>query len=171
MKKLSIAVAIMLGMACSGAQAVGELGQLIFNGKISSSACTIDAAGTTSSIVYDTLSAANISYPVYKTAHALKPMTIKLVNCPVGLPIKVKFEGSYDEPMKLFKDSSGKNIGVAIYNRDSLDKIDGDKFVTKKTSASGDNLLDYDVVLGKWKNAVAEPGNYAIAINYTMSYE
>lgn len=77
---------------------------------------TIDTAGTTSSMVYDTLSAANISYPVYKTAHALKPMTIKLVNCPVGLPIKVKFEGSYDEPMKLFKDSSGKNIGVAIYN-------------------------------------------------------
>ena len=171
MKKLSIAVAMMLGMACSAAQADDEMGQLIFTGKVSSSSCSIDSAGTTSAINYDTLSAKLIRYLEGTSTITEKPLSIKLISCPAGLPIKVKFEGACDETSKGFKDTTGKNIAAVLYDEGGTTKLEGNEFVAKTTSVSGTNELKYKVKLMRWKNAVLEAGSFSIPISYTWSYE
>ena len=171
MKKLSIAVAMMLGMACSAAQADDEMGQLIFTGKVSSSSCSIDSAGTTSAVSYGTMSSNNIRYLGGNATITQQPLSIKLISCPAGLPIKVKFEGAYDETSKGFKDAAGKNIAAVVYDEGGTVKLDGNKFVAKTTSVSGANELKYKVNLLRWKNAAIETGSFSIPISYTLSYE
>ncbi|MFI3311783.1 fimbrial protein [Ewingella allii] len=171
MKKLSIAVAMMLGMACSVAQARDYLGQIMFSGKVSSASCSIDGAGTTSTINFTTYAKNIVTYGGGNSVANMRPMTIKLVSCPAGLPIKVKFEGAYDETSKGFKESSGKNIAAIIRDEGSQDRLEGNKFVTKTTSVSGVNELKYNVNLLRWKNADLETGDFTIPISYTLSYE
>jgi|GEM_PF-3178597 len=171
MKKSSIALTMLLGLTCSAALAEGELGQIFFTGIMTSSSCVIDSAGTTSVINYGQVSTFYILYQNTTSPIVTKPFDIKLTSCPADVPIKVKFEGAYDTASKTFKDSSGKNISAAIVNKGSDSKIEANKFVTKATSVSGVNNLNYLVTLNRWKNAGVEPGNFSIVINYTMSYE
>ena len=171
MKKLSIALAVLWGVTCSATHAAGEMGQLIFTGKMTSSSCAIDSTGTTSVINYSDVSTFYILYQNTTSPIVTRPFDIKLINCPPDVPIKVKFEGAYDIASKTFKDSSGKNISAAIVDKGSYSKIEADKFVTKATSVSGVNNLNYLVTLNRWKNTEVEPGDFSIFINYTMSYE
>lgn len=171
MKKLSIALAVLWGVTCSATYAAEEMGQLIFTGKMASSSCAIDSAGTTSVINYGEVSTFYILYQNTTSPIVTRPFDIKLTSCPADVPIKVKFEGAYDTASKTFKDSSGKNISAAIVDKGSDSKIEANKFVTKATSVNGVNNLNYLVTLNRWKNAGVEPGNFSIVINYTMSYE
>ncbi|MFI3311781.1 fimbrial protein [Ewingella allii] len=171
MKKLSVALAMLWSVACSTVHAENEIGQILFTGKVTSSSCIIDSVGTTSVINYDHVSIFYILYQNTTSPIVSRPFDIKLISCPPDVPIKVRFEGAYDAESKTFKDSSGKNISAAIVDKGSYSKIEADKFVTKTTSTSGVNILNYWVTLNRWKNAEVEPGDFSIVINYTMSYE
>lgn len=171
MKKSNIFVAIVLGMACSGAYAAGELGELNFIGKVAGATCAVDTAGTTAAINFGALSATRITFNQGKVNNQIRPFKIKLTGCPAGSTILVKFEGDLDLPTRSYKASGAKNIAAIIYEQGQNEKVPGNVFVTAKTSNAGVNDLDYEITLTRWKNETLEPGDFTIPINYSMSYQ
>lgn len=179
MKKLSIAVAMMLGLGVTAAQAA-ENGTLNFSGNVITNACGIDAGSVNSSVNFGTLTKDNIlSLPAVGDTNAqlTKPFSIKLVGCPADAPISVKFEGAqYDENVQGFRDNETyhqANIAAMIFDANTATKVIPNEFVSKGVTTAGTNELKYNVSLTKWwtgGNTTAN-GDFTMVINYTMSYE
>lgn len=179
MKKLSIAVAMILGLGVTAVQAA-ETGTLNFSGNVISNACGIDASSLATNIVFDAIPQNNLLSlaAVGDTRPDLtKPFSIKLTGCPADAPISVKFEGSsYDDNIKGFQDNntnSKANIAAMIFDAGTSTKVLPNQFVSKGVTTEGDNVLNYDVSLTRWWTGgnTTKKGTFAMAITYTMSYE
>lgn len=180
MKKSSIAVAMMLAMGVTAAQAA-ETGTLNFSGNVTTTACSIDAASLNTAVNFGTLAKDNIlSLPAVGDTNAqlTKPFTIKLADCPVDTPISVKFEGGsyYDAGIQGFRDNKTlrqANVAAMIFDAETSAKVTPNEFVSKGVATAGVNDLRYNISLTKWwtgGNTTAD-GDFSMAINYTMSYQ
>lgn len=177
MNKLTIAMAVMLGLGFTTAQAA-ETGTLNFSGNVTTTTCGIDAGSVALTIPYSTITSTSIESLVAigdTTADLRKNFSIKLVNCPAQSPVSVMFApggNNYDGNIRGFKDATAKNIAAMVYDADTNEKITPNIVTSKATGVvAGDNELKYYVSLTKYRAGVAVPAmDFSIPFNYTISY-
>lgn len=181
MKKLSFAVAMMLGMGLTGAQAA-ETGTLNFSGNVTTRTCSIDSASLNTTLSFGNLaknSILSLAAIGDTNAQLTKLFNIKLVDCPNGTPISVKFDGDptyFDGNVQGYRDNKSENqvnIAAMVFDADSGAKVLPKQFVSKGVAIEGVNDLKYNISLTRYATSavVTNAGDFSMAINYTMSYE
>lgn len=142
-KKLVIS-AILTSVAFS---ATATDGTLNFTGKITSTACNIDASSTSNGdIALGTVS--STAFSAAGDVAAATRFTIALSNCPTELKTaSVRFDGIPASDNRILALTSGEgvatNVGIGIYEADSSTLIGLQKSSTAQSLATGTNTLTY----------------------------
>jgi major type 1 subunit fimbrin (pilin) len=180
MKKLSVAVVVMLGLGVSAANAAD--GTLNFAGSVASGTCSVNADSRALSVNFDAVSLATIKNlgSSGKTSPELqKPISINLSGCPESISTaKINFEGQISSYNANVFTSSGSGtasyVGATIKdeagNPITPNTFDGE--FNSKAIVAGNNTLTYLVGISR-TNIDINPSTGAINIpvTYTLSYQ
>ncbi len=178
MKKLSVAVMVILGMGMSSAYAAD--GSLNFTGSVASGTCSIDSNSNTLSVDFDAVTVANIMQMKESglTLPSLqRTISINLNGCPDSVSTaKINFEGAVSSynPNIFIGNSTAKFVGALIKdqagNTISANTADGE--FNSQSITEGANTLNYVVGLTRTTyTANATAGTINIPLTYTLSYQ
>lgn len=181
MKKVSVAMMVMLGLGMSSVQAA-ETGTLNFTGTVMSGTCSVNSNSRALAVSFDAISRATLialGSSGTTSPELQRPISINLTGCPESVTTaKVNFEGAVSSYNANEFTTSG--AGAASYtgviikdeagNPISPNTFDGE--FNSKTIVAGDNSLTYLVGLTR-TNIDFSPttGSINVPLTYTLSYE
>jgi major type 1 subunit fimbrin (pilin) len=180
MKKLSVAVMVMLGLGVSSAQAAD--GALNFTGSVASASCSIASNSKALAVDFSAVTTATIralNESGATSPELQKEISINLVGCPESASTaKINFEGlvsSYNS--NIFgstNPAAAKYMGAIIKDKAgnviTANTFDGE-FNSKEITA-GNNTLTYMVGLARTTYSTnPTTGIIDIPVTYTLSYQ
>ena len=180
MKKVSVAMMVMMGLGMSSAQASD--GTLNFTGSVASATCSVEAGSCALAVDFGAITRANITAlgsSGVTTPGLQKPISIKLAGCPESASTaKINFEGpvsSYN-PNVFATGGTGKAMYVGAIIQDqagnviSANTFDGE--FNSKVITPGNNTLTYLVGLTRTTySSNPTVGTVDIPVTYTLSYQ
>lgn len=180
MKKLSVAVMVMLGTSISAANASD--GTLNFAGSVASGTCSVNADSRALSVNFDSISRATVlelGSSGTTSPELQKPISIKLSGCPETFSTaKINFEGSvssYNSNVFATGGSGAASYIGAVIKDEAGNIITPNTFdgeFNSKTIVAGNNTLTYLVGISR-TNIDYNPttGTINIPVTYTLSYQ
>jgi major type 1 subunit fimbrin (pilin) len=178
MKKLSVAVVVMLGLGVSAANAAD--GALNFTGSVASGTCSVNSDSRALTVNFDAVSRANVialGYSGTTSPDMQKTISINLSGCPETFSTaKINFEGavsSYNANV-LIGTTTAKYVGAIIKdeagNPITPNTFDGE--FNSKAIVPGNNTLSYLVGISRTNiDYTPTTGTINIPVTYTLSYQ
>lgn len=174
MKKIVLFMTLLSAAAQTIPVANAADGTVNFNGMIADEACSVDIKSASQVITMGT-----ISTSAFKSAGEVASPTrfsIALNNCPESVKnISVNFTGTADAVntnlLGLSSDSGAKNVGVALYESDSMTLIPlrADSALVPIESTSSVNTLNYVAKYMATASTVM-PGSANATADFTLGY-
>lgn len=168
-----IAIATILASATFSVASMAADGTLNFTGKITSSACNIDASSTASGDIALGTVASNAFSSVGTTAAPTR-FTIVLTGCPADLKTaSVRFDGTPSSNSEILALTTGADaatgVGIGLFEADSSTKIPLQTKSKSQTLTTDSNTLTY---IAKYVSTAEKvsAGDANATATYTIAY-